>query len=95
MGGGIDGGLRPASQARSDRAQERAARAGERGDHAAYLMAVAQAREAMRRRAEWRPATRSAPSTRVAGEMGRGPLGLSDLTQRVADRMDGILRGHG
>lgn len=37
----------------SDRAQERAMRAKERGDHAAYLMAMAKVEAAKRRRAEW------------------------------------------
>lgn len=37
----------------SDRAEERAARAADRGDHAGYLMAMAQAEAARRRRAEW------------------------------------------
>lgn len=37
----------------SDRAEERAIRASQRGDHAAYLMATAQAEAARRRRAEW------------------------------------------
>jgi hypothetical protein len=37
----------------SDLAQERAIRAAERGDHAAYVMATRQAEEALRRRAEW------------------------------------------
>ena len=39
----------------SDRAQERALRAAEMGDHAAVVMANAQVEEALRRRAEWRP----------------------------------------
>jgi hypothetical protein len=37
----------------SDRAEQRAARAAERGDHAAYLMAKAQAQAARQRRDEW------------------------------------------
>lgn len=37
----------------SDRAQERAKRAQERGDHAAYLMAQSKVEAALRRRAEW------------------------------------------
>jgi hypothetical protein len=37
----------------SDRAEERAARAADRGDRAAYLMAMAMADAARRRRAEW------------------------------------------
>ena len=37
----------------SDRAQERAMRAAERGDHAAFVMASRQAEEALRRRAAW------------------------------------------
>ena len=43
----------------SDRAQERAARAAARGDHAAFVMATAQVAEAERRRAEWRPVSPS------------------------------------
>ena len=39
----------------SDRAQERAIRAAEVGDHAAVVMANAQVEEALRRRADWRP----------------------------------------
>ena len=39
----------------SDRAQERANRAAEVGDHAAVVMANAQVEEALRRRADWRP----------------------------------------
>lgn len=39
----------------SDRAQERAIRAAEVGDHAGVVMANAQVEEALRRRAEWRP----------------------------------------
>lgn len=37
----------------SDRMQERATRAAQRGDHAAYLMAMAAAEAARRRRDEW------------------------------------------
>ena len=37
----------------SDRAEQRAARASDRGDHAAYLMAMAQAEAARQRRADW------------------------------------------
>ena len=37
----------------SDRAEERAARAADRGDHAGYLMAMAQAEAARQRRVEW------------------------------------------
>lgn len=40
----------------SDRAFERATRAVERGDHAAYVMASRQAKDALRRRAEWQVA---------------------------------------
>ena len=40
----------------SDRARERADRAMAYGDRAAYLMAMGQANEALRRRAMWRPA---------------------------------------
>jgi hypothetical protein len=41
----------------SDRAQERADRAMALGDRAAYVMATTQIEEALRRRAEWRPAS--------------------------------------
>ena len=37
----------------ADRAEERAARAADRGDHAGHLMALAQAEAARQRRAEW------------------------------------------
>ncbi len=37
----------------SDRAEERAARAADRGDHAGYLMATAQAELARQRRDAW------------------------------------------
>jgi len=40
----------------SDRARERANRAMALGDRVAYLTAMGQAEEALRRRAEWRPA---------------------------------------
>jgi hypothetical protein len=40
----------------SDRARERANRAMALGDRAAYLTAIGQTEEALRRRAEWRPA---------------------------------------
>ena len=36
-----------------DRAQERAARAADRGDHAGYLMAMGQVDAARQRREEW------------------------------------------
>lgn len=39
----------------SDRAEERANRAKRLGDHAAFVMATAQAEAARRRRAEWAP----------------------------------------
>jgi hypothetical protein len=58
----------------SDRAHERAERAAERGDHAAYLVATAQIEEALRRRAEWRPSTAAAPSGHIAND----PLAASD-----------------
>ena len=49
----------------SDRAQERAIRAAEVGDHAAVVMANAQVEEALRRRADWRPPNAAeAPSDR-------------------------------
>jgi hypothetical protein len=48
----------------SDRAQERAIRAAEVGDHAAVVMANAQVEEALRRRADWRP-----PSTADASSV--------------------------
>jgi len=37
----------------TDRAEQRAERAADRGDHAGYLMALAQADRARLRRAEW------------------------------------------
>ena len=37
----------------SDRAEQRAARAADRGDFAGYLMAMAKAEAAQRRRADW------------------------------------------
>ena len=46
----------------SDRAQERAQRAAERGDHAAFVMASRQAEEALRRRSEWGLARESGTS---------------------------------
>ena len=46
----------------ADRAQQRAERAASRGDHAAYVMATAQAEEALRRRAAWQAANGSASS---------------------------------
>lgn len=43
----------PHQRRESDRAQQRAGRAAELGDHTAYLIATAQAASARRRRAEW------------------------------------------
>jgi hypothetical protein len=43
----------PHHRRESDRAQQRAIRAAELGDHTAYLIATAQAASARRRRAEW------------------------------------------
>jgi hypothetical protein len=43
----------PHRRRESDRAEQRAARALELGDHTAYLIATAQTATARRRRAEW------------------------------------------
>ena len=48
----MDDGIQHRRRA-SDLAQERATRAAERGDHAAFVMASRQAEDALRRRAEW------------------------------------------
>jgi hypothetical protein len=52
----------PRRRRESDRAYERALRAEERGDRAAYLVATRQAEDALRRRAEWALAHRPAGS---------------------------------
>jgi hypothetical protein len=60
MGGGPMANEAQHRRRASDRALERADRAMTYGDRAAYLMAMGQADEALRRRAAWRPATASA-----------------------------------
>jgi hypothetical protein len=50
----------------TDRAEQRAQRAADRGDHAGYLMAMGQAEAARRRREEWARGTGETPQGQEA-----------------------------